>query len=47
MPKRRNPENKGLPARWTVRHGAYYYRVPPGLESMWEGKTYFHLGRSL
>lgn len=47
MPKQRNPENKGLPKRWQFKHGAYYYRVPPGLEAQWEGKKQFRLGASL
>src|SRR5471030_924022 len=47
MPKPRNPENKGLPARWKQQHGAYYYRVPPGLEAMWENKQMFRLGKTL
>jgi integrase len=47
MPKPRNPENKGLPCRWKYQHGAYYYRVPPGLEYLWEGKQMFRLGTSL
>lgn len=47
MPKPRNPENKGLPARWRKTHGAYYYRVPPGLEAQWDGKQLFRLGSKL
>jgi integrase len=47
MPKSRNSENKGLPARWVLHHGAYYYRVPVGLESQWDGKKKFLLGHSL
>lgn len=47
MPKPRKPENKGLPARWQFAHGAYYYRVPPGLEDLWEGKKRYRLGASL
>ncbi len=47
MPKARNKENKGLPARWRTIHGAYYYRVPEGLESSWDGKKQFRLGKSL
>jgi len=47
MPKPRNPENKGLPARWKQQHGAYYYRVPPGLEMLWENKQMFRLGKTL
>ncbi|MGQ7844450.1 tyrosine-type recombinase/integrase [Granulosicoccus sp. 3-233] len=47
MPKPRNPENKGLPSRWQKRHNAYYYQVPPGRESLWEGKKLFRLGSTL
>jgi integrase len=47
MPKTRLSGNKGLPARWRYYHGAYIYRVPPGLEAKWEGKTQFRLGTTL
>lgn len=47
MPRKRNSENKGLPARWKSHHGAYYYNVPPGLESLWDGFKMFRLGSSL
>lgn len=47
MPKKRKPENKGLPERWRQYHGAYYFRVPPGLEYLWDGKKQFRLGKSL
>jgi integrase len=47
MAKPRNPENRGLPARWQLIHGAYYYQVPPGLESLWDGKKKFRLGKTL
>lgn len=47
MPKQRLSENKGLPARWQYNHGAYYFRVPPGLESAWDGKRRFRLGKTL
>jgi len=43
-PKPRSKENKPLPTRWRFKHGAYYYRVPIGLEHQWEGKTEFRLG---
>lgn len=46
-PKQRNKENRGLPARWRFRHGAYSYMVPPGQEHQWDGKKEFKLGRSL
>lgn len=46
-PRPRNAENRGLPARWRLVHGAYYYQVPPGLEHLWGGKKLFRLGDSL
>lgn len=46
-PRRRNPENKALPERWRFKHGAYYFRVPAGQESRWDGKTEFRLGKSI
>ncbi|MBA4742663.1 MAG: tyrosine-type recombinase/integrase [Azoarcus sp.] len=47
MPRKRNPENAGLPARWRRTRNAYYYQVPPGLEHLWDGKQTFKLGNSL
>lgn len=47
MPRPRKKENQGLPARWRLLHGAYYYAVPPGLEVHWEGKKLFRLGDKL
>jgi integrase len=47
VPPKRNKENDGLPTRWKLQHNAYYYRVPPGLESMWDGKKMFRLGKTL
>lgn len=47
MPRPRKPENRGLPTRWRLVHGAYYFQVPPGLEAMWEGKKQFRLGVTL
>jgi len=44
--KRNLTENQGLPKRWRYRFGAYYYRVPPGDESQWDGKKDFKLGRT-
>lgn len=46
-PKKRLPENKGLPARWRYRYGAYYYQVPPHLRHYWEGKAEYRLGKTL
>lgn len=47
MPLPRKKENKGLPTRWRLLHGAYYFRVPKGFESEWEGKQLFRLGKTL
>lgn len=47
MPRPRNIENKGLPLRWKSQHGAYYYQVPKGQESSWDGKKLFRLGKTL
>ena len=47
MPKKRSPENKGLPTGWRQTHGAFYYRVPSGMESCWDGKKLFRLGKTL
>lgn len=47
MPRVRKPENRGLPLRWRLVHGAYYYQVPPGSESAWDGKKLFRLGNTL
>lgn len=46
-PRRRRPENTGLPKRWRFTHGAYYYQVPPGLEHLWDDKRQFRLGKTL
>ena len=47
MPRERKLENKGLPKRWRLTHGAYYYQVPPGSEASWDGKKTFRLGSGL
>lgn len=47
MPRARKKENLGLPLRWKLHHGAYYYLVPPGLEGAWDGKKKFRLGSTL
>lgn len=46
MPQKRKPENKGFPPRWRALHGAIYYRVPKGMESKWDGKSLFRLGKT-
>lgn len=43
----RKSENKGLPERWRYRYGAYYYRVPEGMEAQWGGKKEYRLGKTL
>jgi len=45
--RQRRNENRGLPARWRLYHGAYYYRVPPGLEALWDGRKQYRLGSTL
>ena len=47
MPKPRLSQNRPLPERWRLIHGAYYYRVPLGLEPLWDGKQSFRLGSNL
>jgi integrase len=47
MTRKRNAENRGLPARWVHKHGGYYYLPLPGLRHLWDGKTWFLLGRTL
>lgn len=47
MARKRNTENKGLPSRWVTKFGAYYYCVPKGQESAWDGKKWFRLGDTL
>lgn len=44
MPRERSAENRGLPARWSIRRGKYYFSVPPGREGDWDGKKLFPLG---
>jgi integrase len=46
-PKPRRLENRGLPAGWRLKHGAYYYRVPNPLRDLWDGKTEYRLGKTL
>ncbi|MCF6323752.1 MAG: hypothetical protein L3J89_05430 [Gammaproteobacteria bacterium] len=46
-PKKRNPENAGLPTRWQYTRNAYYYQVPPGFEHLWDNKQTFKLGNNL
>ena len=43
-PRKRNPENEGLPRRWKFEHGAYFYQVPVGQESGVERQEEVSLG---
>jgi len=43
----RSLENRPLPPRWQWHHGAIYYRVPNGLEHLWDGKRRFRLGKTV
>jgi integrase len=47
MPQYRLKENRRLPKRWTQKHGAFYYLVPPNEREHWDGKSWFPLGKSL
>lgn len=47
MPPKRNQENRGLPARWVLKHGAYYYLPAPAMRGQWDGKSWFPLGKNL
>lgn len=47
MPRKRNTENRGLPARWVQKHGAFYYLPPPDLRVQWGGKAWFRLGSTM
>lgn len=46
-PRQRLASNRGLPARWRFKNGAYRYQVPPTQRAAWDNKTEFTLGRSL
>ncbi len=46
-PRKRNVENRGLPARWVFKHGAYYFLPIRELRHLWDDKAWFPLGRSL
>lgn len=46
-PRKRNSENRNLPARWRYKHGAYYYRVPAHVRDQWDGKMEYLLGHTI
>lgn len=35
-----------LPRRWAFKHGAYYYRPAPGERDLFDGKTWYRLGKA-
>ena len=35
-----------LPRRWAFKHGAYYYRPAPGERDLFDGKTWYRLGKT-
>jgi len=43
----RKPANKSVPRGWRWKNGAWRYRVPRGMEHLWEGKREYKLGRTL
>lgn len=46
MPKKRLSENKGLPLRCRWKNGAIRYRVPIGMEYLWDNKKEVTLGKT-
>lgn len=36
----------GHPKRWAFKHGAFYYQVPKQDRHLWEGKSWFRLGKT-
>lgn len=47
MGKPRSDELAGLPPRWRIVRGVYYYQVPQDQRSQWDGKSTFRLGDNL
>lgn len=47
MPRARSKEHTGLPPRWRIVRGVYYYQVPKEQRAKWDGKSTFRLGSSL
>ncbi len=47
MAPKRKSENRSMPRGWRWRYNAWRYRVPAGLEHLWDNKTEFKLGRTL
>lgn len=47
MGRTRKPEHAGLPPRWRVVGGVYYYQVPAEQKHAWDGRTTFRLGSTL
>jgi len=45
-PKNRLNINKPHPERWRWKNGAWRYRVPEGMEYLWDGKKEFTLGKT-
>jgi len=47
MGRERSSELAGLPPRWRVVRGVYYYQVPQDQKESWDGKATFRLGDTL
>lgn len=45
-PKPRNKENRGLPQRWALKHGSYYYRPRDYEKPQFDNKCFFKLGKT-
>jgi len=46
MAKKRSKENKCYPKGWRWKNGSIRYRVPAGMEHLWDGKKEFTLGKT-
>tara|TARA_B110000908_G_scaffold9521_1_gene11555 strand:+ start:139 stop:1239 length:1101 start_codon:yes stop_codon:yes gene_type:complete len=44
---KRSPKNKVLPKYWRLKNDTYFYRVPPAMHHMHDGKKEISLGKSL
>jgi integrase len=47
MGRERSSEHAGLPPRWRIVRGVYYYQVPQDQKASWDGRTTFRLGNTL
>jgi hypothetical protein len=46
MSRKRKPGSPRLPSRWDFKHGAFYYRTRDDDRRLFDGKTWFRLGKT-